>query len=125
MYGARSRSARHPREFKERQMDAPAPSAGGSILGHPVRRTEDVRLITGAGRYADDVPARADALHAVFVRSVVAHARVVSIDTSAAEARPEVVAVHTAATLDLPARKGFDAIPDAFNRPELAGHRVR
>ena len=106
-------------------MDVAAPSAGGSILGHPVRRTEDVRLITGAGRYADDVPTRADAVHAVFVRSVVAHARLVGVDASAAEAGPDVVAVHTAATLDLPARKGFDAIPDTFTRPELARDRVR
>jgi aerobic carbon-monoxide dehydrogenase large subunit len=106
-------------------MDVSAPSAGGSILGHPVRRTEDVRLITGAGRYADDVPPRPDTLHAVFVRSVVAHARLLSIDTSAAEAQPGAAGVYTAATLGLPARKGFDAISDAFERPELASDRVR
>src|SRR5690242_4326237 len=92
-------------------MDSSAPRTGGSFLGHPVRRTEDIRLITGAGRYADDVAAPADALYAVFVRSVVAHARLRSVDTSAAAALPEVVAVHTAETIQLPARKGFDAIP--------------
>jgi len=44
----------------------------GSILGHSVRRTGDVRLVTGAGRYADDVAATGDGLHAVFVRSPLA-----------------------------------------------------
>src|SRR5439155_6824806 len=97
----------------------------GSILGHPVKRTEDVRLITGAGLYADDVPVAPDAVHAVFVRSPLAHARIRSIDASAAEAMPGVVAVHTAASLDLGARKGFPGIPDAFDRPELARDRVR
>lgn len=98
---------------------------GASILGHPVKRTEDVRLITGAGLYADDVALAPDALHAVFVRSTLAHARVVSIDASAAEALPGVVAVHTAASLELGKRKGFPGIPDAFDRPELARDRVR
>ncbi|HSR24167.1 MAG TPA: xanthine dehydrogenase family protein molybdopterin-binding subunit, partial [Candidatus Eisenbacteria bacterium] len=85
----------------------------------------DVRLITGAGLYADDVALAPDALHAVFVRSTLAHGRIVSIDSSAAEALPGVVAVHTAASLELGARKGFPGIADAFDRPELARDRVR
>jgi carbon-monoxide dehydrogenase large subunit len=101
------------------------PRVGGSILGHPVRRTEDLRLITGAGRYADDVPAPEGALYAAFVRSVMPHARVVGIDASAAEALPEVVAVHTAASLSLAKRKGFEGVADGFARPELAEDRVR
>jgi aerobic carbon-monoxide dehydrogenase large subunit len=102
-----------------------AERVGGSILGHPVKRTEDVRLITGAGLFADDVALAPDALHAVFVRSTLAHARIASIDAAAAEALPEVVAVHGAAGLGLGSRKGFPGIPDAFDRPELAGDRVR
>jgi carbon-monoxide dehydrogenase large subunit len=98
---------------------------GGSILGHPVKRTEDVRLITGAGLYADDVPLRDDSLHAVFFRSHVPHARIVSVDTSAAGAAPGVVAVHTAESLGLGGRKGFPAVADAFTRPELATAKVR
>src|SRR3981081_1302858 len=97
--------------------DTSAALVAGSILGHPVKRTEDVRLITGVGLYADDVPAAPGALHAVFVRSPLAHARILSIDTAAAEAVPGVVAVHTAATLQLPRRKGWPSIPDTFDRP--------
>ncbi|MBO0687843.1 MAG: xanthine dehydrogenase family protein molybdopterin-binding subunit, partial [Candidatus Dormibacteraeota bacterium] len=98
---------------------------GGSILGHPVKRTEDVRLITGAGLYADDVVVRDDALYVAFVRSPMAHARIRSVDTSAAEAMPEVVAVHTDESLGLGGRKGFPAVPDAFTRSELASGKVR
>src|SRR5947208_5297527 len=47
----------------------------GSILGRAVRRSEDPRFLTGAVQYSEDVPAEG-ALHAVFVRSFVAHARV-------------------------------------------------
>ncbi len=90
-----------------------------------MRRSEDVRLVTGAGRYADDAPVRPDALHAVFVRSPLAHARLLAIDVSAAAAAPGVVAVHTAASLELPPRRGFEAIDGAFARPELARDRVR
>ncbi|HEY4026515.1 MAG TPA: xanthine dehydrogenase family protein molybdopterin-binding subunit [Candidatus Dormibacteraeota bacterium] len=107
------------------QVDSTSPPIGGSILGHPVKRTEDVRLITGAGRYADDVAPSPDGLYAVFVRSTLAHARIRSVDSSAAEAMPEVVAVHTAASLELGARKGFPGIADTFDRPELSPDRVR
>jgi carbon-monoxide dehydrogenase large subunit len=59
-------------------------------LGGAVKRREDVRLITGAGQYTDDV--RSDgALHAVFVRSTFAHARITKVDVSAAAAMPGVV----------------------------------
>src|SRR5712691_5162093 len=105
--------------------DTSAAPVAGSILGHPVKRTQDVRLITGAGLYADDVPAALDALHAFFVRSPLAHARTLSIHTAAAEAVPGVVAVHTAATLQLPRRKGWQSIPDTFDRPDLAVDKAR
>src|SRR5205085_1060302 len=73
-----------PRSRAMSQVETPTPQVGGSILGHPVKRTEDVRLITGAGLYADDVALTADGLHAGFVRSPLAHARIRSIDASAA-----------------------------------------
>ena len=64
-------------------------------IGQPVLRTEDLRMVTGAGRYADDwdVPGAA---RAVFVRSPHAHAALCSIDATAALAAPGVlgVAVH-------------------------------
>ncbi|HEV2032694.1 MAG TPA: xanthine dehydrogenase family protein molybdopterin-binding subunit [Candidatus Dormibacteraeota bacterium] len=96
----------------------------GSILGHAVRRREDPRLITGAGRFVDDIqPDRC--LHAAFVRSTLAHATIRAVDVAAAAAAPGVVAVLTAADLGLPARVGFHTVPEVFARPPLAEGRVR
>ncbi|MGP1253436.1 MAG: xanthine dehydrogenase family protein molybdopterin-binding subunit [Kiloniellales bacterium] len=61
-------------------------------IGASVRRREDFRFITGRGRYVDDID-RPGQLHAVFVRSPVAHAKVTSIDIDAAKQAPGVVAV--------------------------------
>src|SRR5881398_1300469 len=71
-----------------------------SILGNAVRRVEDPRLLTEGGRYVDDIPCEG-ALHAVFVRSTVAHAALTRIDTAEAAAAPGVVAVFTTADLDI------------------------
>ena len=64
-----------------------------------IGRREDARLLTGAGRYTGDwtLPGQ---LHAAFLRSDHAHARVVSLDTAAARAAPGVVAVLTGADTD-------------------------
>src|SRR6266540_1582162 len=70
-------------------------------LGDPVRRVEDPPMVTGSAQYTDDL-AIPGALHAVFVRSVVAHARITGLDTGEAAGMPGVVAVLTAADLDLP-----------------------
>ena len=59
-------------------------------------RFEDLRLVRGAGRYTDDVSVEGQAF-AVFVRTPHAHARIVSIDVSAARRRPGVLAVLTGA----------------------------
>ncbi|HLQ62643.1 MAG TPA: molybdopterin cofactor-binding domain-containing protein, partial [Candidatus Acidoferrales bacterium] len=96
----------------------------GSILGHAVRRREDVRLVTGGGRYVDDSRPQGT-LHLAFVRSPVAHARIRGIDTGRAATAPGVVAVLVAADLDLPARVGFPMVPPAFARPRLAEGSVR
>jgi carbon-monoxide dehydrogenase large subunit len=65
-------------------------------IGRRLLRREDFRFLTGQARYLDDIDFPG-ALHAVFVRSPHAHARIVSIDTSAARAMPGVVAVVTGA----------------------------
>ncbi|MBU8536310.1 xanthine dehydrogenase family protein molybdopterin-binding subunit [Falsiroseomonas tokyonensis] len=65
-------------------------------LGQPLRRLEDPRLLTGGGRFTSDFAAPG-ALHAVFVRSPHAHARILGVDAGAARALPGVVAVFTAA----------------------------
>jgi carbon-monoxide dehydrogenase large subunit len=63
-------------------------------IGHSVRRKEDDRFIQGAGRYLDDI-VLPGMLHMAILRSPVAHARLVSIDASEAQALPGVVAVVT------------------------------
>jgi len=73
------------------QRQAPAPSRH---VGQALRRKEDPRLITGRGRYVDDITLPG-VLHVAFVRSPEAHARIVSIDSSAARQRPGIHAVFT------------------------------
>jgi carbon-monoxide dehydrogenase large subunit len=69
---------------------------GEFALGQPVPRFEDPRLIQGAGRYLDDV-ALPGMVFGYVLRSPHAHARIRSIDTSAAKAAPGVLAVLTGA----------------------------
>lgn len=63
-------------------------------IGASTKRREDVRFLTGKGNYTDDMVIYGQA-HAVMVRSTVAHGKIVSIDTSAVEAMPGVLAVFT------------------------------
>ncbi len=67
-------------------------------FGAPIKRNEDPRLLTGQALFVDDVELPG-LLHAAFLRSPYAHARLKSIDVSQALARPGVVAVYTAADL--------------------------
>ena len=69
---------------------------GVRYFGAEVRRVEDPKLITGQGRYLDDLQIPG-VLHAAFVRSGHAHARIRAIDTSAASKMAGVIAVLTAA----------------------------
>ncbi|MFL5332238.1 MAG: xanthine dehydrogenase family protein molybdopterin-binding subunit [Geminicoccaceae bacterium] len=68
-------------------------------IGQPVRRVEDQRLITGKGRYTDDINLPGQA-HGYVLRSPTAHARITRLDTSAAKAAPGVLLVLTGADLD-------------------------
>jgi len=63
-------------------------------IGAPVKRKEDQRFITGNGHYTDDINLK-NQTYARFVLSPHAHAKIKSIDTSAAEAAPGVVAIFT------------------------------
>jgi aerobic carbon-monoxide dehydrogenase large subunit len=67
-------------------------------LGHSVKRKEDERFLRGRGNYVQDITLPG-MLHMELLRSPVAHARITSIDTSAAEALPGVVAVITGEAL--------------------------
>src|SRR6476646_2193656 len=69
-----------------------------AFVGSPVERLEDPRFLRGRGQYVDDL-ARDDLLHAVILRSSVAHGRIRSIETSAALRRPGVHGVITAADI--------------------------
>ena len=68
------------------------------LVGQRIKRREDPRLIQGRGTYVDDI-ALVGMQHIVFKRSDVAHGRIVSIDTSAAEAMEGVEAVFTGAQI--------------------------
>jgi aerobic carbon-monoxide dehydrogenase large subunit len=65
------------------------------FFGAPVKRNEDKKLLTGQALFIDDVELPG-MLHAAFLRSQVAHAKVRRIDVSAALKRPGVVAIYTA-----------------------------
>ena len=98
---------------------------GASILGNRVQRLEDPKFLTTGGVYVDDLRLAElrGALHATYVRSTVAHAEIVSIDTSDALSMPGVVAVWTAADLDLqPAAASFNP---GVSRTLLATGKVR
>jgi aerobic carbon-monoxide dehydrogenase large subunit len=69
-------------------------SNGSRHVGQPIRRKEDPRLITGRGRYMDDI-SLPGTLWAALVRSPEAHATIVLIDASAARERPGISAVFT------------------------------
>ncbi len=96
----------------------------GSILGNRVQRTEDPTLLTGAARYVYDFNDESTT-HAVFVRSIIAHGEIRSIDTAEALTAPGVVAVYTAADLGIEPHHGFVKVDDAFARSPLAVDRVR
>src|ERR1051325_10590841 len=68
------------------------------LVGARVKRREDPRLIQGKGTYVDDVKI-VGMQHLAFKRSDVAHGRIVSIDTKAAEAMEGVEAVYTGAQI--------------------------
>src|SRR3954453_11898529 len=109
-------------------MTAPLPK----LMGQPVKRREDPRLITGSSQYVDDITL-AGMLHLVFVRSPHGHARVNGIDTVEALKVPGVVAIVTAKDLEgattgpLPYEFGWEPFQNVHNmeRGPLATDKVR
>ena len=91
-------------------------------IGKPLRRLEDQKLLTGQGRFTDDVVLEKEA-HAAFVRSPHAHARIAGIDVSAARAAPGVVAVFTGADV---VAAGLEPVPftQLHKRPDGADMTV-
>jgi len=96
-----------------------------SILGNRVPRREDPAFLTGGDRYLENLPLDGG-LRVVYVRSTVAHARITAVDTEAARSAPGVVAVFTAADIDLaPLPPAMDTMHQAMLRPWLADGVVR
>ena len=98
----------------------------GSILGNRVLRKEDPKFLTTGGKYIEDLndePMFAGALHVTYVRSIVAHAKIMNIDLSECKNAPGVVAAFTASDL------GLEEEPSGFNplakRSHLASGKVR
>lgn len=87
-------------------------------------RKEDPALLTTGGTYVDDI-AVGNALHVVYVRSMIAHGEITSIDTSEAILAPGVVDVVTSADLTIGDIKPFMMINQTITRPLLARERVR
>jgi carbon-monoxide dehydrogenase large subunit len=96
----------------------------GSLLGNAVPRVEDPDVLLGRARYVDDLDVPG-VLHLAFVRSTVAHARLVSVEVAEAGAMPGVVAVFTSADLDVPVAPGLMVVNPGFARPPLATGKVR
>jgi carbon-monoxide dehydrogenase large subunit len=110
-------------------MTAPATRrATNAFIGSPIERLEDLRFLTGRGQYTDDL-ADERMLHAVILRSSVAHGRIRGIDTAAALARPGVHAVITASDIGdvpkIPLR--HDPLPSSkqYVQPIIAADKVR
>jgi len=98
-----------------------------SYLGRAMPRREDVRLVTGRGRYAGDI--KLDHLaHIAFVRSPHAHARITSVDASEAGRMPGVVRILTAQDLPATGRSVKNWLPpdmEHLARPVLAAEDVK
>jgi CO/xanthine dehydrogenase Mo-binding subunit len=98
----------------------------GPLVGRPLARREDERVLRGRARYVDDIELDGMA-HAAFVRSPHAHALVGGIDADAARSAPGVQALFTAADLGHPSLLAMlerdEFVPTPM--PILAGDRVR
>ncbi|HEY2803221.1 MAG TPA: xanthine dehydrogenase family protein molybdopterin-binding subunit, partial [Actinomycetota bacterium] len=95
-----------------------------SIFGSAVLRSEDPRFLRGAGRYVENLAVEG-ALRAVFVRSMMAHARLGALDVAAVASMPGVDGVFTAEDLDLAPLAPGGVLSEVFARPLLARDRVR
>ncbi len=100
-------------------------------VGRSIERVEDAALLTGRGRYIDDLGARPGTLHAAILRSSHAHAKIVLIDTEAACRLPGVVGVvigrdlaDITTTLLASVRTPIDARPIATDRVRYVGEPV-
>jgi carbon-monoxide dehydrogenase large subunit len=107
-------------------MNVPAARA---LIGRSVDRAEDLRLLTGAGKYVDDLQ-RDGMLHAAVLRSPLAHGRIIRLDAAAALATERVHAVITAADVGarvplIPLRLAHLPEFESYLQPVIATDKVR
>ena len=147
---ARRARRRRPRRLRRRQrvrdLRQPAPRAAGdavtdavsasehvsvSVLGNRVVRVEDPGLLTGATPFVSDIddPLLEGALHVTYVRSAMAHARILDVDVSDAMTQPGVVGIFTASDLGLvpqpsPYSPMFDTCPLAAGVVRYVGEPI-
>src|SRR5580704_5344880 len=110
-------------------MTIPTQRARNAFIGSPIERLEDLRFLTGRGQFTDDLTDER-MLHAVILRSSVAHGRIRAIDAAAARARPGVVAVITAADIGasvptIPLRQEPLPALRRYEQPVIAHRKVR
>jgi aerobic carbon-monoxide dehydrogenase large subunit len=90
-------------------------------IGAPVRRAEDLRLLTGRGRYSDDKN-QPGQVYAIVLRSPHAHATINAIDTAAAQTMPGVLAVLTGRDYD---NDGLQPIAHGANNADSVNPRIK
>src|SRR5436305_3271089 len=123
--------APHWRRAGGRQLDtdptmsqAPAGTLGGKMkfaVGQPLRRFEDLRLITGKGRYTDDI-VLPGMVHGYVLRSPVAHARVVRVDATAARGMPGVLLILTGEDVEADGLGDVPCVAPLTNRDGTPRH---
>jgi 2-furoyl-CoA dehydrogenase large subunit len=96
-----------------------------SWIGQSVERVEDAALLTGRGRYIDDLGVKPGTLHAAILRSSHAHADIVWIDTAAARRSPGVLAVLTATELANVTSSLIASVRAPIDARAIAADRVR
>ncbi|WP_024888965.1 xanthine dehydrogenase family protein molybdopterin-binding subunit [Luteimonas huabeiensis] len=111
--------------------EADAPPKGGAWTGRALPRVEDAALLSGRGRYFDDIGTPPGTLHAAIARSPHGHARIVRIDASRARALPGVAAVLTGedvraltASLVVGVKAPIECWPIAIDRVRYVGEPV-
>ena len=102
-----------------------SPSTFPRLVGRAVERVEDAALLTGRGRFADDVGERPGTAHAAVLRSPHAHAEIVSLDAAVALSMPEVVTVLTGAEVAAWSRPFIAGVKQPMRHYALAVDRVR
>lgn len=101
------------------------PPVQNRYVGQPAERTEDGALLTGTARFSDDLPTPPGTLHAAILRSPHAHAEIVSIDTSKANACPGVAAILVGKDIEAETSPFVCAVRGPAQAWALAVDRVR